>query len=245
MNYIVTEHRKINADTYLLRLEGDTTGLHNPGQFVNIAVEGCFLRRPISVCDYDQNSITLVYEVVGRGTEKMTHFKNGDNVDLLCGLGNGFDPDTKCSAPVLLGGGIGVAPLYGLAKSLLQRGLKPVAVLGFNTKERIVMEEMFRNLGIDTYIATVDGSAGTKGFVTDALRINNIPYDIYYACGPMPMLKALGTGLDAEGQLSLDVRMACGFGACMCCSFKTTHGAVCVCKDGPVFNNNELLWNQE
>lgn len=244
MKFTVTSNQQLNATTWLMRLEGDTSSLTRPGQFVNIAVEGFFLRRPISVCDYDDNSMLLCYEVVGHGTAAMANARPGQQFDLLSGLGNGFDHTRDVLNPVLMGGGIGVAPLYGLAKELLRRDIQPVAVLGYNSADRMVMDDMFRELNIETIVATVDGSAGVKGFVTDALRSYGIKPDYMYGCGPMPMLEALCKNVDIPGELSLDVRMACGFGACMCCSFQTTNGPVCVCKDGPVFDKNELIWQQ-
>lgn len=242
MKYLVTENKSLNRGTFMMRLEGDTSMFHQPGQFVNISVDGCFLRRPISVCDYDRTSITLVYEIVGRGTERMSRIKVGEEIDMLCGLGNGFTPKKDCSRALLLGGGIGCAPLYGLAKSLLAFGQQPVVILGFNSEDKIVMHDLFQDLGVETFISTADGTKGIKGFVTDAVRQLGIQHDIYYACGPMAMLGAVCKEVPGYGQLSLDVRMACGFGACMCCSIQTVNGPVCVCKDGPVFDNNVLIW---
>lgn len=245
MKFRVTENRAINATSYVMRLVGDTSTLTRPGQFVNISVPECFLRRPISVADYNDEEMLLVYEVVGRGTDIMTRFKAGDEIDVLSGLGNGFDPTLPVKRPLLLGGGIGVAPLYGLAKELMARGVTPVAVLGYNNESKVVMDDMFRDLGLETHIATVDGSVGVKGFVTDAVIAAGLEdADYFYACGPMPMLKALGLHFPLPGELSLDVRMACGFGACAGCAIKTTEGFAGVCKKGPVFKKEVVLWNE-
>lgn len=245
MKFEILENRPINGTTYLLRLQGDTSTLTRPGQFVNISVAGFLLRRPISVADYKPDEMLLVYEVVGHGTERMAEFKPGDEMDILSGLGNGFDPEVRAKHPLLIGGGIGVAPLYGLAKALLERGVQPVAVLGYNNKEKVVMDDMFRDLGIRTLVATMDGSVGTKGFATDAIREAGITDgDYFYACGPMPMLKALGKNFPLPGELSLDVRMGCGFGACAGCAIKTTNGFAGVCKAGPVFKKDVVLWDE-
>lgn len=242
MNFTVTENYHLAGATWLMRLQGDTSSLTRPGQFVNIAVEGCFLRRPISVCDSDDETITLAYDVVGRGTQAMTEMKPGTVVDMLSGLGNGFDPDKPCRRPLLVGGGIGIAPLVGLARTLIEKGKRPVVVLGYNSADRIVLRDMFEKMGVEIITATADGSEGIKGFVTDAIRLSGIKFDYFYACGPMPMLEALCRSLEAPGELSLDVRMACGFGACMCCSLETTEGPVCVCRQGPVFDKDILIW---
>lgn len=240
--YKVVTNRPLSAKTMLMVLEGDTQYITAAGQFVNVAVEGKFLRRPISVCDYDQNSITLLYDIVGEGTKAMSLLGVGDKLDLLTGLGNGFSEDEKTLRPALLGGGIGCAPLYNLAKKLLARGVKPVVILGFNSKSDVVSNDMFEALGVETYVATVDGSMGTKGFVTDVIKEKELDCDYFYACGPMPMLKALCGSLDWSGEVSLDERMACGFGVCMCCSVETRSGAKRICKEGPVFKKEDLIW---
>ncbi len=244
MKFRVTDNHLLAAPTWLMRLEGDTSSLVMPGQFVNIAVDGCFLRRPISVCDWDKEGMTLVYDVVGRGTARMTQYARGEMLDVISGLGNGFNPDVRCTSPLLIGGGIGIAPLVGLGRKLIEKGRIPTAILGYNSADRIVLKDMFDALGIPTIISTADGSAGIKGFVTDAIRQSHINYDYFYACGPMPMLEALCSALPTSGELSLDVRMACGFGACMCCSLETIDGPVCVCKQGPVFKKEILLWKK-
>ncbi|MDE5772948.1 MAG: dihydroorotate dehydrogenase electron transfer subunit, partial [Muribaculaceae bacterium] len=224
--YVVTSNDRIGPKTFMMCLEGDTTPFTRPGQFVNVSVPGKFLKRPISVCDYSDSKLTLLYDVVGSGTTEMSQFIVGTSVDLLIALGNGFDVDASGTNPLLLGGGIGIAPLYGLAKELVARGVLPTVILGFNRGEDVIMEQEFRAL-CPTYIATVDGSAPsgpdgdinvTKGFVTDVIdRYNLGDASYYYACGPLPMLKALSLGLDIPGELSMESRMGCGFGICVCC----------------------------
>lgn len=238
----VIENTKVAAKTWRMVLEGDTSRITTPGQFVNLEVEGHFLRRPISLCDAADGKLTLLYDVVGEGTELMSRWKPGHLVDTLTGLGNGFDPDCNVERPLLLGGGIGVAPLLLLARFLVAAGRSPIAVLGFNKAEDIVLVDELRLAGAEVYVATADGSAGTKGFVTDAIREHCLPTEYFYACGPMPMLRALALGMDCPGELSLDDRMACGFGVCMCCSIKTRSGAKRICKDGPVFKKEELIF---
>lgn len=240
--YRITANRRLTAKSMLMILEGDTQYITCAGQFVNVAVEGKFLRRPISVCDYDESSITLLYDVVGEGTKAMSQMKEGEMLDLLTGLGNGFSEEQECQRPALLGGGIGCAPLYNLAKKLIARGIRPVVILGFNSEADVVSEDMFEALGVETYVATVDGSKGTKGFVTDVIRDKGLECDYFYACGPMPMLKAVCGSLEWSGEVSLDERMACGFGVCMCCSVETKSGAKRICKEGPVFRKEDLIW---
>ena len=223
-------------------LQGDTQYVTRAGEFVNIALEGKFLRRPISVCDYDEKTITLLYDVVGEGTKAMSQMKEGAELDLLTGLGNGFSEERECCRPALLGGGVGCAPLYNLAKKFLARGVKPVVILGFNSEKDVVSADMFEAIGAELYIATVDGSVGTKGFVTDVIREQGLECDYFYACGPMPMLKALCRGVEWPGEVSLDERMACGFGVCMCCSVETKSGNKRICKEGPVFYKEDLIW---
>lgn len=240
--YKVVSNVRLSAKTMRMVLEGDTQYITCAGQFVNVAVEGKFLRRPISVCDYDEKTITLLYDVVGEGTKAMSLMEEGTVLDLLTGLGNGFSEDEPTRHPVLLGGGIGCAPLYNLAKKLIARGVEPVVILGFNSEADVVAEDMFRELGIATYVATVDGSCGTKGFVTDVIREESVQGDYFYACGPMPMLRAVCNGLEWSGEVSLDERMACGFGVCMCCSIETKSGVKRICKEGPVFRKEDLIW---
>lgn len=240
--YTVVSNRALSAKTMLMVLEGDTQYIDCAGQFVNVAIEGKFLRRPISIFDYDEKSISLVYDVVGEGTKAMSQMEEGTVLDLLTGLGNGFSEDADCQHPALLGGGVGCAPLYNLAKKLIARGVKPVVILGFNSAADVVTQDMFLQLGVECYVATVDGSAGTKGFVTDVIREKGLECDYFYACGPMPMLRALCKSLEWPGEVSLDERMACGFGVCMCCSVETRSGAKRICKEGPVFSKEELIW---
>lgn len=240
--YKVSENIALTSSVYRMRLEGDTEWITRPGQFVNIELEGLYLRRPISICDWDEQSITIIYKVVGRGTEQMSRMAVGCELDVLTGLGNGFNADAECSEALLVGGGVGVPPLYRLAKELLERGRKVSVVLGFGTKAELFYEEEFRALGAKVYVSTVDGSAGVKGFVTDAIREHDIAFDYFYACGPMPMLKALSQSCEQIGELSFEERMGCGFGACMGCSCKTLTGNKRICKEGPVMRKEEILW---
>lgn len=240
--YTVVSNEPIATKTWRMRLTGDTGELTRAGQFVNILIEGKYLRRPISVSDYKEGELMLLYDVVGAGTKAMSEMKPGTKVNTLTGLGNGFNEDEPTLRPVLLGGGIGCAPLLNLARKLLARGIKPTVILGFNTAADVVMTDDFAELGIEAIICTVDGSLGVKGFVTDAIRILPDSPDYFYACGPMPMLRAVCTGLDFNGEVSLESRMGCGFGACMCCSIETKDSAKRICKDGPVFRKEELIW---
>lgn len=237
--YEIIENKALTQDVFRMILKGDTQYITAPGQFINIALEGKFLRRPISVCDYDENTITIIYKVVGEGTSSMKSFKPGKALDVLTGLGNGYDI-SKSTKPLLIGGGVGVPPMYNLAKALINTGQKPVVVLGFNTKSEIFYEEEFKALGCDTYVTTADGSYGIKGFVTDA--ITSLDYDYFYTCGPLPMFKAVYNATKTSGQFSFEERMGCGFGACMGCSCKTKYGNKRICKDGPVLVKEEIIW---
>lgn len=237
-NYKILSNEKIAKDVYKMILEGDTQYITAPGQFINIKLDGKFLRRPISVCDCDENTITIIYKVVGSGTEYMAGLESGEVLDVLTGLGNGYDI-SKSAKPLLIGGGVGVPPMYMLAKKLIESGQKPTVILGFNTKEEIFFEEEFRALGCDVSVATVDGSYGIKGFVTDAFPEE---YDYFYTCGPMPMFKAIENTAKTSGQYSFEERMGCGFGACMGCSCKTKYGNKRICKDGPVLEREEIIW---
>lgn len=238
----IVTNDEIAKDVYKLVLCGDTGEITKPGQFVNIALDGFFLRRPISVCDWDEGSLTLIYKVVGEGTSSLSYMKKG-SLDLLTGLGNGFDLDTCGKKPLLVGGGAGTPPMYGLCRRLLDRGVKPTVVLGFNTASEVFYENNFKELGVVPFIATVDGSLGVKGFVTDAIREAEGEYSSYCACGPEPMLKALWAQMGGtRGQLSFEERMACGFGACMGCTCKTKYGSKRICKDGPVLSSDEVIW---
>ena len=236
----VISNEKIAKDIMLIKLSGDTSGITAPGQFVNIKIDRLFLRRPISVCDYDKSELTLIYKVVGEGTEIMSGYTAGTKLDVLTGLGNGYDCSKAGNAPLLLGGGVGVPPLYNLCKVLVQKGCKPCVVLGFNSKDDIFFEQQFTELGAKVYVTTVDGSYGIKGFVTDAMK--EIDYSYFYTCGPMPMLKAVYNSSNTSGQFSFEERMGCGFGACMGCSCKTKYGNKRICKDGPVLVKEEIIW---
>ena len=223
-----------------MTLIGDTSEIQRPGQFVNFKLDGFYLRRPISVCDFDDKTLTVIYKVIGNGTEYMSNMKIGDTIDTLCGLGNGYNPNTSGDSPVLIGGGVGVPPLYNLCKVLVSQGKSPSVILGFNTAEEVFYADEFKELGAEVYIATADGSVGTKGFVTDVL--DKISYTYYYACGPEPMFKAINKIAKTSGQLSFESRMGCGFGACMGCSCKTLTGYKRICKEGPVMRSEEIIW---
>ncbi|MBQ4160353.1 MAG: dihydroorotate dehydrogenase electron transfer subunit [Clostridia bacterium] len=227
-------------NTYEMVLLGDTSALSAPGQFVNIQLDGFFLRRPISVCDYTDGVLTLIYKVVGKGTEKMCKMQPGEKLDILVGLGNGFDTAKSGDSPVLLGGGAGVPPMYNLCKKLLAEGKKVTVILGFNGTDEIFYEDKFKALGVETIVTTADGSYGVKGFVTDALK--TLSYSYFYTCGPEPMLKAIDAVATTSGQLSFEERMGCGFGACMGCTCETKYGNKRICKDGPVLVREEIIW---
>ncbi|MBQ7000529.1 MAG: dihydroorotate dehydrogenase electron transfer subunit [Oscillospiraceae bacterium] len=235
----IRSNEALTDSVYKMVLEGDTSHITNCGQFVNIQLEGHFLRRPISVCDYDGQTLTIVYKVVGKGTEAMSAMVQGQKLDILTGLGNGYDLTLAGEKPVLLGGGVGVPPMYNLAKKLIALGKEVKVILGFNTGSEIFYEEEFKALGCDVTVTTVDGSYGTKGFVTDALPEE---YTYFYTCGPEPMLKAVYRASKTSGQMSFEERMGCGFGACMGCSCKTLTGYKRICKEGPVMKKEEILW---
>ena len=235
----ILENKALTKDVFKMVLSGDTSDITASGQFVNIQLEGLYLRRPISVCDWDDKTLTIVYKVVGKGTEQMSKMGPGVKLDVLTGLGNGYDLTKAGDKPVLLGGGVGVPPMYGCAKKLVELGIKPTVILGFNVKDEIFYEEEFKALGCETIVTTVDGSYGVKGFVTNALPEN---YTHFYTCGPEPMLKAVYKATNTSGQMSFEERMGCGFGACMGCSCKTLTGYKRICKDGPVMMKEEILW---
>lgn len=237
-NYKILSNEKIAKDVYKMILEGDTQYITAPGQFINIKLNDKFLRRPISVCDCDDSTITIIYKVVGSGTEYMSTLAEGEILDILTGLGNGYDI-SKSTKPLLIGGGVGVPPLYMLAKKLIDAGQRPVVILGFNTKDEIFYEDEFKSIGCDVRVTTVDGSYGIKGFVTDAFPDD---YDYFYTCGPMPMFRAIEKVAVTSGQYSFEERMGCGFGACMGCSCKTKYGSKRICKDGPVLEREEIVW---
>ena len=238
--FTIIENTQLTSTVWQMRLAGDTSAITAPGQFVNILLEGKFLRRPISVCDCDGDMLTLVYKVVGSGTAQMSQMERGQTLDILTGLGNGYSLAEAGDAPILLGGGVGVPPLYMLAKKLIEEGKKVSVVLGFNTADEIFYEEEFQSLGCDVTVTTVDGSRGIKGFVTNAME--TIDYTHFYTCGPEPMLKAVWRTSVTSGQLSFEERMGCGFGACMGCSCKTLTGYKRICKEGPVMRKEEILW---
>ena len=239
--YEILSNEKIAKDVYKMILNGDTSDIKYPGQFINIKIDDLYLRRPISVCDYDDNCITIIFKVVGHGTEKMAEMKVGKKLDILTGLGNGFFTDRSGDNPLLVGGGVGTPPMYRLCKDLINEGKKPVVVLGFNSKEDVFFEEEFKKLGAEVYISTVDGTYGTKGFVTDIIKTLE-GYTYHYACGPLPMLKALYNTAEGDGDYSFEERMGCGFGACMGCTVKVRDGFKRVCKDGPVLRKEEIIW---
>ncbi len=237
----IKENCEIAKNTYKMVLSGDTSGIESCGQFVNIQLPGLYLRRPISVCDYKEGSLTLIYKAVGEGTELMRELDSETELDILVGLGNGYDTAKSGDRPLLIGGGVGVPPLYALCKKLIAEGKKPTVILGFNTSDEVFCVDDFKALGARVLVATADGSLGTKGFVTDAMKEVDT-YTYFYTCGPTPMLKAVFAATATSGQFSFEERMGCGFGACMGCSCKTNFGNKRVCKDGPVFEKEEILW---
>ena len=236
----IIENRPLTKSVYLMRLSGDTSDISASGQFVNLKLDGFFLRRPISVCDYEDGILTLIYKVVGKGTEYMSTLPVGAKLDILTGLGNGYDTTASGDKPLLVGGGVGVPPLYKLAKELIKSGKKVTVILGFNTKDEVFLEEEFTNIGAKTIVATVDGSHGVKGFVTDAMK--DVDYTYFYSCGPEPMLKALYKASATSGEMSFEERMGCGFCACMGCSCKTVSGNKRICKEGPVLKKEDVIW---
>ena len=236
----ILENKALTELVWQMKLEADTSAITAPGQFVNLKLEGLYLRRPISICDWDDKSLTIIYKVVGEGTEKMTTLKTGDSVDTLTGLGNGYNTQKSGDTPLLLGGGVGVPPMYGLAKALIAEGKKVKVILGFNTKQEIFYEEEFKALGAQVFVTTADGSYGTKGFVTDVMKQES--YSYFFTCGPGPMFKAIEATAVTSGQYSFEERMGCGFGACMGCTCKTKYGNKRICKDGPVLEREEIVW---
>ena len=239
--YTIGENTKIAKDVYFMTLYGDTSFITAPGQFINIELEGFYLRRPISICDWDKEKILIIYKVVGAGTEKMAQMKAGEKLDVLTGLGNGFTINADSEKPLVIGGGVGTPPMYNLAKQLIQNGQKPTVILGFGTKDDVFYEDEFKALGCEVYVTTNDGSYGTKGFVTDVIK-NLDDYDYFYTCGPEPMLKAIYNATECSGQLSFEERMGCGFGGCMGCSCKTVTGYKRICKEGPILLKEEIIW---
>ena len=235
----IVSNQALTDTVYKMVLEGDTSAITNCGQFVDLRLPEKYLRRPISVCDYNESTLTLIYKVVGSGTEIMASLPVGTQLDVLTGLGNGYDTSLSGDHPVLVGGGVGVPPMFNLCKKLISEGKKPQVVLGFNAASEIFLADEFKDLGAQVYIATADGSVGTKGFVTDVIK--NLEYTYFYSCGPMPMFKAMENVMTTSGQYSFEERMGCGFGACMGCTIQTTSGYRRVCKDGPVFFREEVF----
>ncbi len=233
-------NKKIADRTYLMKLEGDTSAITKPGQFVNIRLDGFFLRRPISVCDCENGRLTVIYKVVGSGTRAMSELPEGEELDVLSGLGNGYDTSKSGSSPVLIGGGVGVPPMYMLCKRLIAEGKRVTVILGFNSEKEVFGVDEFKTAGAEVYVTTADGSVGAKGFVTDVLK--NLDYTYFYTCGPMPMFKAIENIAETSGQYSFEERMGCGFGACMGCTCKTKYGNKRICKDGPVLEREEIVW---
>lgn len=239
--FTILENQSIARNIYKMVLRGDTSAITAPGQFVNLRLDGKFLRRPISVCDLEEDVLTLIYKPQGEGTKAMTFYRPGKDLDLLVGLGNGYDTALSGQRPLLVGGGVGVPPLYLLCRRLTAQGRAPHVILGFNTQDEVFYEKEFRSLGATVDCRTLDGSYGQKGLVTDGIQAAG-EYTYLYTCGPEPMLKAVWALCDTSGQFSFEERMGCGFGACMGCSCKTKYGNKRICKDGPVLVKEEILW---
>ena len=239
--FTIQSNEKLTDSVCKMVLAGDTSAITASGQLVNIQLKGFFLRRPISVCDYDENTLTILYKVVGKGTEAMSKMTPNHKLDVLTGLGNGYDTSLSGDKPLLIGGGVGVPPMYRLAKNLVAEGKHPIVILGFTPAAEVFYQDEFEKLGAEVHVATADGSMGVKGFVTDVVR--TLPdYTYFYTCGPEPMLKALSDVTTTSGQLSFEERMGCGFGACMGCSCQTKYGNKRICKDGPVLVKEEIIW---
>ena len=238
--YEIGENRRIASGIYLMKLLGDNSAITKPGQFVNIALDGFYLRRPISIFDVSEDGFSIIYKVVGEGTQAMSEYPVGTKLDILMGLGNGFDISKAGEMPLLIGGGCGCPPMYYLAKKLIEAGKTPVAILGFNSAEDVICADELRALGVEVTVTTVDGSVGTKGFVTNAF--DGADFDYFFACGPEPMLKAIAFATEMDGQLSFEARMACGFGGCMGCTCRTKYGNKRICVDGPVLLKEEVIW---
>ena len=240
--FTIVENVPVARNVFRMRLAGNTTAFSRPGQFLNIALDGLFLRRPISIADYDADGVLVYYKVVGEGTRRMSAMMPGTTLDVLTGLGNGFDVEKSGEHPLVVGGGVGAPPLYHLTRELLAAGKTPHVILGFNTADDVFLVSEFEALGVSVTVATADGSTGVRGFVTDALREINLSYDYVYTCGPEPMLHALYNATDTSGQYSFEARMGCGFGACMGCSCETKYGYKRICRDGPVLEKEEIVW---
>ncbi len=229
-------------DVFLLKLSSTVPFVAHCGEFVDIAIDGLFLRRPISICDLSSNTLTLLYKKVGEGTARLSRMKEGETLEVLTGLGHGFTPSKCKESALLVGGGLGAAPLYFLCRELLSQGKKVTVVLGFNTSEDILLFDEYSALGVTPLLATMDGSAGTKGFVTDAIREHSPEFDYFYTCGPMKMMQAVCSALPTPGEASLEERMGCGAGFCYGCTCHTAQGPRRVCKDGPVFKKEDIVW---
>ncbi len=240
MRFSICENTQLTALVWRMRLAGDTSDIRRPGQFVQVQLPGFYLRRPISVCDWDADTLTLVYKVVGQGTDAMTTYRPGMTLDLLTGLGNGFDTASCGKSPLLVGGGVGLPPLVGLCRRLLEEGKAPTVLAGFGSASEIFLQHEVEAMGVPFLVTTMDGSAGVKGLVTDALA--GLTFDSVCACGPLPMLRALDTATDCPGQFSFEERMGCGFGACMGCTVRVKGGSKRICKDGPVLHKEEIVW---
>ena len=238
--FTIKENVALTPWVWRMVLEGDTSEVQVPGRFVNVKLDGLFLRRPISVCDATSDTLTLVYKVVGEGTEKMSRMQAGEQLDILTGLGNGYNTEKSGDRPVLVGGGVGVPPLYLLCRRLIAEGKKPTVILGFGRRDEVFYEEEFRALGVEVFVTTVDGSYGEKGFAT--LPMEGLDYTYVYTCGPEPMLHAVSNASKTSGQFSFEERMGCGFGACMGCSCKTKYGNKRICREGPVLEKEEIIW---
>lgn len=240
VNYRVGNNRPIAKDVWELQLFGNNSNLKRPGQFVNLRIDGCYLRRPLSVCAVDGDRLTLIYKVVGKGTEILSRMREGSVINALTGLGNGFDVSAGGVRPLLIGGGVGVPPMYQLCRELIAGGSSPIVALGFNRAEDVFYQKEFSELGAEVYLATADGSLGAKGFVTELVK--PLQYTFFYACGPEAMFRALEAVLTTPGEYSFEERMGCGFGACMGCSCKTKYGYKRICRDGPVLRREEVVW---
>lgn len=237
----IEDNERIAKDVYRMILSGDIESEALPGQFVNLKLDGLYLRRPISVCDFDRGILTIIYKNVGLGTEKMAEMNVGESVKVLYWLGNGYNASKSGERPLLIGGGVGIPPMYYLCRKLISEGKKPSVILGFNKKEEIFLYDEFKRLGCEVYVSTADGSFGQTGFVTDVMK--NLDYTYFYTCGPMPMFLAINRVANTSGQFSFEERMGCGFGACMGCTCQTVTGYKRICKDGPVLEREEILWD--
>lgn len=237
---MVYKNNPIIAGVYKLVLSGNVSAIQRPGQFIELAVPGHFLRRPFSVCDWDRDSVTVVYRVIGEGTKCLAAMMPGEGLDALTGLGNGFDTSVSGNRPLLVAGGSGVPMMLCLAKKLLSEGKAVTAILGYRTASDIFLADDIRYLGVDVRLTTEDGSAGVRGMVTDAMA--DLDYTYFYTCGPEAMFRAVNAAAKTSGQFSLEARMGCGYGACMGCTIETKNGPKRVCKDGPVFMREDLLW---